>query len=462
MGCLVCLLYSPALSFGQEAGAAAVPNHYVSTSESSQKIVWGAQALRAQLEAIHFDHIGFNNVPLSEVLTRLKSESSRRSPDHRGINFILNGELPGGSPASLWQELAGFPVCLSPALEDVRLLDVLNALVAASGHMLRYSIEDYAVVVRPQAPNEAPPLLSRVLKVDPNTFQQGLHGVVGVPFGASAQGTGGSGGANPSGVPFSVPQVDVVPSGSGGGIPSVTQAANSQSFGLQLAQAIGLMGFDVHSGNAVFAHDDGRVMLRGTQPALANVDAGLAALADKSAAVWLTATTVELPLAEAQAFLGLHGEATIGTKTMAPAQVEAQIANWRAESTVKLKGPSRLLGATGHASYIPLLGATIPSKTPGQVPPISMTWAALEQSAGAAAWLTLMPVRNADKSTLALKVPQFDSQIPAPGNQTLAFGPFPKYRTPQANEIVARVNSRDSTSSDSRALLLLVTLDSNL
>src|SRR5208337_585167 len=66
-----------------------------------------------------------------------------------------------------------------PALANVRLLDVLDAIVKGAGRSIKYSIEDDAVVFSARTGQESPPLYVRTFKVDPKTLLDGLHAVMG-------------------------------------------------------------------------------------------------------------------------------------------------------------------------------------------------------------------------------------------------------------------------------------------
>src|SRR5262249_39981490 len=86
---------------------------------------------------------------------------------------------------------------LNPPLTDVRLADVLDAIIKVADRPIKYSVEDYAIVFSLKT-REASPLYVRTFKVDPNTFEQGLESVIGFPFGdivqSSSGGTSGGGG----------------------------------------------------------------------------------------------------------------------------------------------------------------------------------------------------------------------------------------------------------------------------
>jgi general secretion pathway protein D len=197
----------------------------------------GRQAIQRKLDAIVLDQWYIpGDIPLSEVIKELDSEAKKRDPDHRGLNFIISSQLdkpgpqqfgPGGlgfqqnidpltgqpiqqTSAEAPTVIEDFLVKIDPPLKNVRLADVLDAIVRvakpAQGQNqnvgIKYSIEDYAIVFS-QRSVEAEPLYTRTFKVDPNTFVQGLDGVYLTqnPFVqyASVIGSSGAGGAGGGG-----------------------------------------------------------------------------------------------------------------------------------------------------------------------------------------------------------------------------------------------------------------------
>jgi type II secretory pathway component GspD/PulD (secretin) len=75
----------------------------------------------------------------------------------------------------------------------VTLRQALEVITKIADTPIKYSVEDYGIIFSPKAA-ETPPLHTRVFKVDPNTFLQGLQGVVAQTFGTSGGGGGGGGG----------------------------------------------------------------------------------------------------------------------------------------------------------------------------------------------------------------------------------------------------------------------------
>ena len=201
----------------------------------------GRQAIIAKLNHIHLDSVSYDGLPLSEVLRNLSEQSKLRDPEHKGINFLINPNpdlsgqptaapattgLPGGfgagAGAAAIDPATGLPMANPaagaggntgeavdvgafsvkiPSLSDVRLADVLDAIVLVTDHPIKYSVQDFAVVFSAKGP-ETPQLFMRTFKVDPNTFYSGLESVSAASFGSassSSSGGGSSGGGGGGG-----------------------------------------------------------------------------------------------------------------------------------------------------------------------------------------------------------------------------------------------------------------------
>ena len=158
--------------------------------------------ISVRLEKIVLNEVMFDGVPLPEVLKLLDEESRKRDPEKHGINFLIN---PNGMPGGAIQTIdpnTGQPTSLPPTepldmssviirfnlpLRNVRLKDVLDAVVKVADKPIEYSVEDYGLVFS-AAPNrasgsapaltvrspEAPPLQVRTFRVATNSFLAGL------------------------------------------------------------------------------------------------------------------------------------------------------------------------------------------------------------------------------------------------------------------------------------------------
>ncbi len=136
----------------------------------------GRQRIYTKLDRLQMDSVEFNRTPLPEVIKILSAEAKRLDPAGGGINFILN-RAPSGKEDDA-QDLESITVRIFPPLVRVRLADVLDAIVKTADKPIKYSIEDYGVVFSIKR-NEPPPLYTRMIKVDPNTFKSSLHWVTG-------------------------------------------------------------------------------------------------------------------------------------------------------------------------------------------------------------------------------------------------------------------------------------------
>jgi general secretion pathway protein D len=194
-----------------------VPNPYATTNLVHTGK--GRQAILSKLDRIRLETVGpWDNLPLSEVIRILSEEARKRDPEKKGINFIINPHAEAPSQPVLGAQVidptTGLPVTtfptapeetvdvgsinirIDPPLTDLRLADVLDAIVKVAEKPIKYSIEDYAIMFSQRGPETAQ-LYTRTFKVDPNTFIQGLENVGALEFGgydASTTGGGRGGG----------------------------------------------------------------------------------------------------------------------------------------------------------------------------------------------------------------------------------------------------------------------------
>ena len=274
-------LLLPSSNFAQEK-----PAIIASSADNVQRrpSVSSHLTIRTKLARIRLDSVSFDNLPLSEVVNFLSTETKRRDPEGKGINFILNPRQDFAAPAAV-DPATGLPVAsakegmdinnvsirIVPALTDIRLADLLDVIVDVSGKTIKYSVEDYAIVFR----LDPSPLYTRTFKVPPGTFSQGLQSVVGVSVGNFSTGSqGGGGGGQQGNGNVSVPQVQVSPNTggaqggqaggqNGGGIEGVTRPSTNSS---QLArQFLVNMGIDMNPPKSVFYNDrTGTMVVRAT------------------------------------------------------------------------------------------------------------------------------------------------------------------------------------------------------
>jgi tetratricopeptide (TPR) repeat protein len=130
----------------------------------------GRTEIMNKLNRIQLDSVSYDPpVPLSEVLRDLKQKTKARDPEKKGINFFYNNNTPaastpapGAGGATAIDPATGLPAAANPAasaesvdigsylvkldLDDVRLADVLDAIVLVASPPIKYSILDYGVV----------------------------------------------------------------------------------------------------------------------------------------------------------------------------------------------------------------------------------------------------------------------------------------------------------------------------
>src|SRR5439155_18276039 len=155
----------------------------------------GRQAIQNKLNRIVLDEAFFDSVALPQVLNSLSEEAAKRDPDKEGINFLIN-PMPSRAQTTIdpatGQQIAlphsepldmnSVVVRINPALKNIRLEDLLEAITKVADKPIRYSVEEYAVIFSQKTP-EAAQLETRTFRVDPNTFQQALESVSMFPPG---------------------------------------------------------------------------------------------------------------------------------------------------------------------------------------------------------------------------------------------------------------------------------------
>jgi tetratricopeptide (TPR) repeat protein len=291
----------------------------------------GRQAIVSKLDRIRLDTVLYDGLPLSEVIRNLSEQIKLRDPDKKGINFLINpnadtsasavaAATPGaatvdpatglpmapaaGAGAAESVDLNSVIIKISPALSDVRLADVLDAIVQVADHPIKYSIEDYAIVFSAKGA-ETPTLYTRDFRVDPNTFEQGLQSVSAQSFGSansSGSGSGGSsGGSSSSGSSggssgnnngASVPIVITSPGGSAstsggggggggggsgsssGGLRYVSETNATVGVSVEARQFFFTLGVDLTTpGKSLFFNDRlGELFVRGTEQDLDTIE----------------------------------------------------------------------------------------------------------------------------------------------------------------------------------------------
>jgi beta-lactamase regulating signal transducer with metallopeptidase domain len=166
----------------------------------------GRKVIFSMLNRIRFDQVSWpDGLPLSEVLRSLSEQTRLRDPDKKGINFTFQTNAPAASAATASADGAttinpttGLPeaapagVAVDPSsinvkltLTDMRLGDLLDAIVLVADHPIKYSILDDGIVFSTKRSNSAS-LETRTFKVDAKIFLAALQKQTGLQTNVSA------------------------------------------------------------------------------------------------------------------------------------------------------------------------------------------------------------------------------------------------------------------------------------
>ena len=324
----------------------ATPNPYARTN-----LIYtgaGRQAIVSKLDRVRLDTVLYDGLPLSEVIRDLSEQTKLRDPEKKGINFLINpnadtstttaSTTPGVGGATTVDPNTGLPITapaagggesvdlnqvvikINPALTDVRLADVLDAIVEVADHPIKYSIQDYAIVFSAKGP-ESPQLFSRHFKVDANTFYQGLQSVGAESFGSSSSsggsggGGGGGGGSGSSQSGAVVPIIDAAPGGSSlhqssgggggggggggngsGGLRFVTLTNATVDVSVAARSFFFTLGVDLTlPGKSIFFNDRlGELFVRGTEQDLDTIENAIEVLNHVAPQVHIKARFIEI------------------------------------------------------------------------------------------------------------------------------------------------------------------------
>lgn len=280
----------------------------------------GRQTIMSKLDRIRMDNVLFDGLPLGEVVRNLSDEARRRDPEKRGINFLIDPNveqqqflpettaidpttglpMPFAAPVEP-VDVSGIAIKINPALADVRLADVLDAIVRVAEQPIKYSIEEYAVVFGLKGAETAP-LHTRRFKVDPNTFYQGLESVGAFSFGdietssgggggRGGGGRGGGGGGSGAEDVLTVPRVIVAGGGgtrggggaqggaSGAGLRFVSKTNDLVEVHAAVRNFFLTMGVDLNPPKSVFFNDrQGTLLVRASLADLDMIEAAVQAL----------------------------------------------------------------------------------------------------------------------------------------------------------------------------------------
>jgi hypothetical protein len=167
-----------------------VPNPYHRTNSQVPFLTHsskGAQRINRKLEEIVLPEVHFDAVPLVGVVQRLIEDAKKFDPEKLGLNFLINDVAPAaplldaaGNPVPVARPVAlseGL-VRVSQPLKNLTLRQALDVICKNAELPTQFSVEEYAIAFIPRGPVA---YYSRMFRVNPDTFIQGLQGVVGHP-----------------------------------------------------------------------------------------------------------------------------------------------------------------------------------------------------------------------------------------------------------------------------------------
>jgi tetratricopeptide (TPR) repeat protein len=169
----------------------------------------GRQAIQRKLGQIRLAELPDSfeqGLPLTEVLRTLKKISVSNDLENVGINFMYNSRGGASSatavdvtaPAPAAVDAGTITVRINPPLNNLTLLETLDAICQLADQPISYSVEDYAVWFFIKPP-ELASMETRLFHVDPDTFMQGLQGLTSGIIYSSANTTGGGSGGGSGG-----------------------------------------------------------------------------------------------------------------------------------------------------------------------------------------------------------------------------------------------------------------------
>jgi Flp pilus assembly secretin CpaC len=313
----------------------------------------GRQSIQSKLHRIVINEVLFDGLSLPDVLNYLYQTAQARDPDRHGINFLINPNIvvpfaaaplidpTTGQPIPQQpmepMDMDGVMIRIVPPLRNVRLSDVLEAIVRVASQPIRYSIEEFGIVFSQKPPDESLALETRIFRVNPNTFVEGLYAVGSFPLGdliqqaAGGAGGGGLGGGGGGGFGgggggqlggggggvFDLPRVFVSGGGggvgggggfggggglgggggvgTGGGLPGVTSTNLTQNSQEIVRQFFLAAGVNVLPPNQIYFNDrKGVLMVRATSQELDIVQQAVEVLNEAPPQITIEAKFVEI------------------------------------------------------------------------------------------------------------------------------------------------------------------------
>jgi len=387
------------------------------------------QAIMDKLHQITLDEFRSEGLPLSEVVRQLADEARRLDPERTGINFLITSSVPAPASATAFttDPATGAPIAnnssaeptvdigqaiieISRPINDLRLIDVLDAIVLVSDQPIKYTVEDYAVVFSPKSPQQER-LFTRTIKVNPNTFYQGLEAVMtnhlNKPVPAPAE---------PKEAQPAPPAVQPT-----NGLRSVTVINDMSAINIAIRDYFEAVGVEMKPPKMLYFNDrTGLLMVRATLEDLEIIQQAVEVLNFEPPQITLTVRTVELSPENVDAlkskipsFLLSSADSSEPNAVRAMSTVNAILTGKQAESimdelyklgtvNINMDGGPRVTTLSGRQTQItsgPLLTNVFTSVTNTPNGPVYLT-----EDIRMGAVYDLIPIVTADGYTINLQV----------------------------------------------------------
>jgi len=169
-----------ALALDAENAAAKYYLGLVQTARQNPKlsqIKSGRQQIVEKLGGIRLPRVSFENLSLADAVRQLNEAARQNDPEKTGVKIVTATNAVSSQLADINS------VVVKLTLAEVRLADVLDALVLVANKPIKYSILDDGIVFSVRSTADDVKLFTRTFRVDKNVFHSGLMRMAGTKTG---------------------------------------------------------------------------------------------------------------------------------------------------------------------------------------------------------------------------------------------------------------------------------------
>lgn len=141
-------------------------------AEVTGQIESGRQNIIKKLDSIRLDRISFERLSLAEVVRQLNEAARQNDSEKTGVQISIATNSISDQSAH-----TNSVVVNMPSLADVRLADVLDAVVIVADKPIKYSILDDGIVFSARSAAADAKLFTRTFRVNLATLRAGLESV---------------------------------------------------------------------------------------------------------------------------------------------------------------------------------------------------------------------------------------------------------------------------------------------